>query len=1008
VGRQPTDPATGGLPNPSSPTSVLVLWVDEIQILRDPLNMLARLLGDVSAPLESDGRIAFNVIGPATSTSFRFLLRRLSDTGDIADSPTVASKIQFYSSRATRWYKFFSEDELCTFEDLQGIEGDERSCPRDPRPVLDPGTTASQADRDRLVVTISNDHTVLETLVDELVRRGVRVEADDGEEPDHIAIIGEWDTHYGRALSRTLRTILCERGGTLESECLGLSSSDLRDRTDTVEEFHYLRGIDGLVPGAENATNDRNSGADASGAINLRRMELPEGPSQLDYVRRMAEVISARDREIRRTKKASIAAVGVAGSDLYDKQLILQALRSQLPDAVFFTTDLDARLLHPSQYDWSRNLIVGSSFGLTLRRELQGTIPPFRNVYQTSTFLATQLALRPLEVVLDPDEEASVDAATAGTTESRETRVITDAGIGWYLGAPRIFEVARSGGYDLSPAPLDPMGDLLHPEAADNRPRILTNAWAFVLLAIAPLALVPFSSSARRWLFFWLRNPDEEEPVPVKIQLVWLLPFVILLVLIVLTAPGPAKSISPVVVNSILIGLAVVIVALLGARASRRRLLASRTIAKRSRNVILSVQAMLLVVLALLLLAIFFDARSPTGEPLALLQGISVWPTEIIRLFAVMMSLFFMVNAAFDLRYSNRNIEQRYGLPTVDGGTRPSAVRAGDPGDDRTGWISRLWLWVTHHVTHVAETDWQRRDPTPSWARSKGCRTFSHSGEDDSDPTEITLRAPTIGVEDLWIDYQRRGSPRRRAIRITLWLIAYLVFFSVIFGVFGRPPSPARGEFARWIDSWLTFASALGLVVSALFVLDSNNLTGKITKCFEHYLTFWPKGALDMARQQRGIEDIEASEWLEINFIAERTAVVGNFVVHPFLILTVLLLARNSFFDLWTWPFSLVLVFVVLSIFIIASGLVLRRSAESARSRSLRNLTNLLSRLEASKDDADRRRIPLVRMVMDDIRAIRTGAFSAWGDNPVLRAILLPFGGTGIMVLFEVLGNAGL
>ncbi len=84
--------------------------------------------------------------------------------------------------------------------------------------------------------------------------------------------------------------------------------------------------------------------------------------------------------------KKEIQAIGVLGSDVYDKQLILQALRKKFPRAIFFTMDLDARLIHPAQRQWTRNLIVASHFGLQLNPTLQGTIPPFRDNSQTSLF----------------------------------------------------------------------------------------------------------------------------------------------------------------------------------------------------------------------------------------------------------------------------------------------------------------------------------------------------------------------------------------------------------------------------------------------------------------------------------------------------------------------------------------------------------------------------------------------------------------------------------------------
>ncbi len=90
-------------------------------------------------------------------------------------------------------------------------------------------------------------------------------------------------------------------------------------------------------------------------------------------------------------------AIGVLGSDFYDKHLVLQALRQRIPDAVYFTTDLDARALHPEHLQWTRNLLVATHFALSLRKDekvdIQGEAPPFRGAYQTSVFFAVLRAL---------------------------------------------------------------------------------------------------------------------------------------------------------------------------------------------------------------------------------------------------------------------------------------------------------------------------------------------------------------------------------------------------------------------------------------------------------------------------------------------------------------------------------------------------------------------------------------------------------------------------------------
>ena len=120
-----------------------------------------------------------------------------------------------------------------------------------------------------------------------------------------------------------------------------------------------------------------------------------------------------------------IKAIGIVGSDVYDTLLILQALRHRFPNVLFFTTGLDARFWHPRELSWSRNLIVTSSYGLSLHPELQKSVPLFRDSLQTAQYTAVLAAL--------------------GHPELRTLTFIP----------PRRFEIGKRGAVDLSvhPAP---------------------------------------------------------------------------------------------------------------------------------------------------------------------------------------------------------------------------------------------------------------------------------------------------------------------------------------------------------------------------------------------------------------------------------------------------------------------------------------------------------------------------------------------------------------------------
>ena len=157
---------------------------------------------------------------------------------------------------------------------------------------------------------------------------------------------------------------------------------------------NYFRGIDGILPGEKGDTADKNNNEQKNKSNNNQnKIEQADGASQYDYLRRSLETIH-RSEEVR---KSYVRAVGILGSDFHDKNLILQAVRQRFPQAICFTTDLDARWLHPANLQWSRNLLIASHFDLSLRKydrsNIQDSVLSFRDSYQTSAYKATLQAL---------------------------------------------------------------------------------------------------------------------------------------------------------------------------------------------------------------------------------------------------------------------------------------------------------------------------------------------------------------------------------------------------------------------------------------------------------------------------------------------------------------------------------------------------------------------------------------------------------------------------------------
>jgi hypothetical protein len=176
---------------------------------------------------------------------------------------------------------------------------------------------------------------------------------------DGLVLIHELDTFYAYALTSHFK-----------EDVFWESCNNNKNQSLPIRRYSYLRGLDGHLPSIEKTTNEEivnNNTARKGKNIFAQWDDAPpehaEGRNQYDYLRRLVTSIEELDRD-KSFSKNGVKAIGIFGSDVYDKLIVLQALREQFKNKIFFTTDLDARFLHNEQLAWSRNLIVASNFGL--------------------------------------------------------------------------------------------------------------------------------------------------------------------------------------------------------------------------------------------------------------------------------------------------------------------------------------------------------------------------------------------------------------------------------------------------------------------------------------------------------------------------------------------------------------------------------------------------------------------------------------------------------------------
>jgi hypothetical protein len=390
---------------------VVVLWLAEEMFADVPLTRLAGLLQGIVPDSQTNapkaGGVNVRVVGPRGSTTLAAMLPEASQ-----DLSRGLKGVEIFAATPTAEEALLS----ATF------------------PTSACSVAAAVGHNVRLERTTLTDDVVTGALAHELFRRGVT-----SKEP--VAIIGEWDSVYGRSLPLSF----IAKFANMDINDLLNNPSQL---PPNIHRFRYLTGIDGEVRGKPSKTNQEATSSDTPEdqpkrgfSLQGSSVEQPQGPDQADYLRRLADQLAEVDHHLHESGQR-LRAVGILGTDLYDKLMVLRALRDRLPDALFFTTGLDSRYALPQEWSATHNLICASSFGLRLHSYFQQGIMPFRDSDQTATFYGTLRAV----LANDPSSVGKV-------LESRRS-----------LGSSRLFEIGRGGPVELT---ID-AANLLSPDGANR------------------------------------------------------------------------------------------------------------------------------------------------------------------------------------------------------------------------------------------------------------------------------------------------------------------------------------------------------------------------------------------------------------------------------------------------------------------------------------------------------------------------------------------------------------
>lgn len=843
---------------------IVVVWLPAANFNPHPLRRFAELLDRLASGIRD--KVDVKLIGPANSTGLQNMVREVQIWGGEESALPMKTQetldgVSIISPRAT------ASDQTLLYR--ASFPSTEKSVEE----LLKKSITKPARGGLRFVRTIATDDRILRKVIEELDLRRIHVKKRTGENGswesgNHIVILTEWDTPYGRSLNTTFaaeafdRSVneIIERQPYSDKTFSADPEKRFNDLGKRVHSYRYLRGIDGQLPGDSGKDNSREQGQKNQSARDTVAVEATEGLNQSDYLRRLARELKEANARWQQEDNQGICAIGLLGSDIYDKMMILRALRPEFPSAIFFTNNYDAHFERRDAWDDTHNLIIASPFGASLPSiYTQQHVAPFRDSDQTSMYVGTLVA-----------------------TGRMDKSVAT----GYFVWQPRIFEISRRGALDLSP------------------PWYAPSYGEGIVLA----------DSNKSWFSDWFFSGT----IPWRLA-------------------GATLAL-------------VALAAWIGVTIASRTLQGGGGTPQRLRRVLASTVFWLACggPIIVLVVAAFAQYGSAADEPLAFLSGISIWPTEMLRLIVIMLAIHFMIKAGIDLRSNERKLTDLYRFDALP----LTRFRWADLGVGLEQW----------HISRA-------KSPRPN---------------------------TKFSAEEAWHFYLRRNRFWARFIRIAILVTLYAAFSFCLLSLFPRAIPPARGEMAFHFDAVVLFLSTISSMILSFYVVDAIGLNSNFIRMFAREVTKWKSGVVRASHRNPPLTDEELSAYHEIFFVAERTQVVARLIWYPLVALSLLFVARSSFFDNWTWSISSVVIFALNAAWPIGSAVLLRRAAEQLREAALSNLQ--LSRIKGRAIEGKRE---MFDELIAEIRALKKGAFAPLTEQPFVRAIIVPSGGLGLIAIAQ-------
>ncbi len=342
------------------------------------------------------------------------------------------------------------------------------------------------------------------------------------------------------------------------------------------------------------------------------------------------------------------------------------------------------------------------------------------------------------------------------------------------------------------------------------------------------------------------------------------------------------------------------------------------------------------------------------GEPFSWTAGVSIWPSELLRLAVVVLSILLFVKGARDLTKNSEQIDEKFQFEDLSKRQRLSP---------QTFWTNLQRVY--HPLATVASTK----------------------------------------VDQAWSRYREASQLSQGIARTLLLFILYMGAMWAIgrFVLDEEYIHPCRGSLSCNVDSFMTFASVSIVVLLNLAVFDAVMLCRRWIGWVISSTGGWSQQVREEYLRNYGLGEAEKAEFEKLKYlavvdlIAQRTEVINRLIRYPFIALLIMIAARNEYFDIWNYPLLLLLSWSANVLVALLGAVLLYQSASRAKAVMLAGLNRQIVQTLGIGQDHDIR-VKQIQHVISEVEDNEQGAFVPLYQQPVVESSLY-----GLVALLQYL-----